>query len=104
MKTTKKGECPLGGNKEKCEECAYGTDYFFEEKTQTCIKRDTRTKTFPCIILSRPDFEDFLGFSTKEITDKQLEIIAQKIGEKIMPEYWDAIQEEIKNLNTKNTK
>ena len=51
-----------------------------------------RKESFPCITLSRGDFE-VLGYSTDNVTDEQMEKIARKIGDVMMEggSYWDSI-------------
>ena len=48
-------------------------------------------ETFNCVTLSRADFED-MGYDTNNISDEQMERIAQKIGETLVENlYWECI-------------
>lgn len=48
-------------------------------------------ESFKCVVLSRADFED-RGFNTSNISDEQMERIAQKIGETLVENlYWECI-------------
>lgn len=47
-------------------------------------------ETFVCVTLSREDFEG-RGFDTKNISDEDMQRIADKVGEGLMEYYWDLI-------------
>ena len=52
-----------------------------------------KNESFPCIILSRGDFET-LGYSTENVTDEQMAYVARKVGDTLMAGggYWESIQ------------
>ncbi len=63
-----------------------------------------KQKTFFDVVrLSREDISE-LGLKTKALTDERMETIAKEVSERIMPEFWDVLENTLSDLNYVETK